>query len=295
VTYPQFYELPDGDLLFLYRDGMSGNGNLMLNRYHTARGEWTPVARNFVDGQDERNGYPNLLAVDAQGGLHLSWCWRETPDVATNHDLCYARSSDGGFTWEQSDGTPLPLPITQDNAEYARRIPQNSKLINQCSMAVDADGNPIMATYWQPEGAPAPQYQIVYHDGARWIDWQVGERTLDFALSGPGSRRIPVSRPLVLVGPKSRRLYLVFRDEERGGGVSVAVCSDPQREKWRIRELTDESLGFWEPAIDFALWHAEEKLHLLVQYAGQGDQETLEDVPPQMVSVLTWTPPRPRR
>lgn len=28
LTYPEFYRLPDGNLLFLYRDGSSGNGNL---------------------------------------------------------------------------------------------------------------------------------------------------------------------------------------------------------------------------------------------------------------------------
>jgi hypothetical protein len=31
VTYPEFYDLPGGGLLFLYRDGSSGNGDLMLN------------------------------------------------------------------------------------------------------------------------------------------------------------------------------------------------------------------------------------------------------------------------
>jgi len=30
VTYPEFYRFPNGDLLFLYRDGASGRGNLML-------------------------------------------------------------------------------------------------------------------------------------------------------------------------------------------------------------------------------------------------------------------------
>ena len=56
--------------------------------------------------------------------MHLSWCWRETFDVATNHDLCYARSADGGNTWTRSDGTPYQIPINADTAEYALRIPQ---------------------------------------------------------------------------------------------------------------------------------------------------------------------------
>jgi hypothetical protein len=32
VTYPEFHALPGGDLLFLYRDGGSGGGNLAMNR-----------------------------------------------------------------------------------------------------------------------------------------------------------------------------------------------------------------------------------------------------------------------
>ncbi|MEP7267824.1 MAG: BNR-4 repeat-containing protein, partial [Saprospiraceae bacterium] len=33
VTYPEFYRLPNGNLLFLYRDGSSGNGNLIINQF----------------------------------------------------------------------------------------------------------------------------------------------------------------------------------------------------------------------------------------------------------------------
>lgn len=33
VTYPEFYNMPDGNILFLYRDGRSGKGNLVMNRY----------------------------------------------------------------------------------------------------------------------------------------------------------------------------------------------------------------------------------------------------------------------
>jgi len=35
------------------------------------------------------------MCTDSGGTLHLSWVWRETGDVATNHDMAYAKSSDG--------------------------------------------------------------------------------------------------------------------------------------------------------------------------------------------------------
>jgi hypothetical protein len=35
VTYPKFQTLPDGDVLFLFREGGSGNGDWYLHRYDT--------------------------------------------------------------------------------------------------------------------------------------------------------------------------------------------------------------------------------------------------------------------
>ena len=96
VTYPEFYNLADGDLLFLYRHGHSGNGNTMLNRYDVATGKWSIVQHPLISGEGERNAYTNQIAVDSKGAWHISWCWRESADVASNHDICYARSSTGG-------------------------------------------------------------------------------------------------------------------------------------------------------------------------------------------------------
>jgi len=48
VTYPEFYNLPDGDLLFLYRDGGSGNGNTMLNRYDVKTQKWSAVQHPLI-------------------------------------------------------------------------------------------------------------------------------------------------------------------------------------------------------------------------------------------------------
>ncbi|HEY4108812.1 BNR repeat-containing protein, partial [Puia sp.] len=57
VTYPEFYRLPTGDLLFLYRDGASGNGNLILDRYDTKTGTWTRMQDKLIDGEGKRNAY----------------------------------------------------------------------------------------------------------------------------------------------------------------------------------------------------------------------------------------------
>jgi hypothetical protein len=290
VTYPEFYNLPDGDLLFLYRDGSSGNGNLIMNRYKVKLKRWIRVHDNLIDGEGQRNAYWQM-AVDSKGDLHLSWVWRETPDVATNHDMCYAKSLDGGRTWRKSTGASYTLPITAATAETIWPIPQRSELINQTSMVVDAKGNPYIASYWRPEAATSPQFFVIYRNGGRWHVSQVSRRTTAFSLSGQGTRRIPISRPQIVVTRESG-VHVLFRDVERGSVVSVASCNDVKLGNWKIRDLTNEPVGMWEPTLDSMMWKTKGELHLLVQNVGQGEAESLENVTPQMVSVLEWKPRR---
>ena len=33
LSYPEFYRMPNGNLIFFYRDGGSGNGSLVMNQY----------------------------------------------------------------------------------------------------------------------------------------------------------------------------------------------------------------------------------------------------------------------
>jgi hypothetical protein len=291
VTYPEFYKMPDGDLLFLYRSGASGQGNLVLNRYRVKDKAWTQVQDVLVDGEGQRNAYWQAN-LDAQGTFHLSWVWRETGDVASNHDIGYARSRDGGLTWEKSTGEAYKMPITQATAEYALRIPQKSELINTTSMSADGKGNPYIATYWRPAGTGVPQYHLVYHNGQQWQSVQVSQRQRPFSLSGGGTKKIPMSRPQVVVHQTGSRrsAYMIFRDVERDDKVSVSVCNDLAKGIWTVADLTSYGVGHWEPTYDTELWKEKKQLHLFVQKVGQGDGETLENLAPQPVTILEWRP-----
>ncbi len=279
VTYPEFYSMPNGDLLFFYRDGASGNGNLVLNRYDLKTAKWTRVQDNLVDGEKARNAYPQI-AVDTRGSIHVSWVWRESGDVATNHDLCYARSTDGGKTWTRSNGEKYQIPINASTAEYVWRIPQKSELINQTSMAADADGNPYIATYWRSADSSVPQYRLVYFDGKVWRASQVSDRKTPFSLSGGGTKRIPISRPQVIVDSSKgkRRVIVIFRDEERGSRVSAAISTDLSNDRWNIVDLDNADVGMWEPSFDQNLWNRSKTLNIFVQKVGQGDGEKLEQL-----------------
>jgi hypothetical protein len=294
VTYPEFYGLPGGELLFFYRDGSSGNGNLVLNRYDVRTRVWRRVHSNLIDGEGKRNAYWQA-AIDRQGEVHLSWVWRETGDVTTNHDIAYAKSADCGVTWQKTTGETYSLPIDEARAEYAVRIPQNSELANQTSMAIDYWGRPYIANFWRDEPGAVPQYRLVMHDGAKWQTRQVGQRTLDFHRKGGGTKRPPISRPLLLLDSNEQRTqaYVLFRDQERGAKISVAKTSDPWSGDWTFTDLTAESTGQSDPMIDPDVWQGRKEIHLLTQFVGQGDGEKEEEVPPQTIAVVEWTPRLP--
>lgn len=283
VTYPEFYTMPNGDLLFAYRLGKSGQGNLVLNRYDVKHSTWNRLQDVLIDGEGERNAYWQIC-VDNRGTIHVSWVWRETSAVETNHDLCYARSVDGGVTWQKSTGERYTLPINQDNAEYAYRIPQNSELINQTSMSVDVKGNPYIATYWRDAGDSIPQYRVVYKSDGEWKMQCVSRRKTPFSLSGRGTKMIPIARPQIAIDKK--KIYYVFRDVERGSRVSMAFTRNLSHPGWQVCDLTSFDVDAWEPSYDTNLWNKRHKLHIFVQKTSQGDGEKVKLSAPQPVYVM---------
>lgn len=117
-----------------------------------------------------------------------------------------------------------------------------------------------------------------------------GSAPRPFASAGAGRSAFRSrDRRSVLAG-RDGAVYVVFRDFERGDGIFVAISKDPDRAGWGIRELYAPPVGLWEPAYDPVAWQRDGQLHLFVQRVGQGDGETLEELPPQPVSILEWVP-----
>lgn len=285
VTYPEFYNMPNGDLIFFYRSGESGRGNLVINSYNVKSKKWSQLQSNLIDGENKRSAYWQAC-VDAKGFIHVSWVWRETWGVETNHDLCYARSDDGGVTWKKSSGEKYSLPITLATAEYALKIPQKSNLINQTSMTTDGLGNPFVVNYWNDDNE-IPQFQVVYLNNKNWKKVNTGFREVKFILGGGGTKRIPISRPSVIVEDinSDKQVSILFRDEERKNRVSVAqtFLNDIS---WKITDLTEYSVGQWEPNYDVALWKRKKELHVFLQDVTQIDGEGVATNNSSMVKSL---------
>ncbi len=291
VSYPEFYRQPNGNLMFYYRDGGSGNGNLVINKYDINTRSWTRVHSNLLDGQGQRNAYWQTC-IDRYGHIHLSWTWRESPDVSSNHDLCYAKSEDEGETWIKSDASKYPLPITLSDAEIIVRIPQKSELINQTSMTSDTKGMPYIASYWKSSRTGIPQFHLIFNSNKGWQTRSLESRTTNFTLDGMGTKSIPISRPQILswTENKTNKVALIFRDEQRGNKVTLAHTTAKSFKKWKIIDLIQHDLGRWEPTLDPDLWQSKSFLNLYMQKVDQIDTEGLSDSDPTPVEILTWKP-----
>lgn len=270
LTYPEFHTMANGDLLFFCRNGVSGNGNMVLKRYVLKEGKWVTIQSNLIDGEGKRNAYWQAWVAN-DDKIYISWVWRDNADVASNHDICFACSKDGGETWMKTTEDVYDLPITEANAEVAWAVPCGSELINQTSMTSDREGRPLIATYWRDKDSEVPQYRIVWHDGVKWNMRYVGKRTIPFTLAGRGTKMVPVSRPLILC--ESGKPRLIFRDEEWRGRVLTALAEDKGATHWIISEFTDFAVDAWEPTFDENLWKQEGRLHLFLQTTHQGDGE----------------------
>jgi hypothetical protein len=118
VTYPRFFYDRLGRLLFSYRSGTCGNGNILVNRFEPEQQRWVrhldvPLFAG-VQADDDRAAY-HRFAKDAQGNFHFVWMWRWTPQVETCHQLCYATTPDL-VHWKNAAGQTVALPFRPDMA-----------------------------------------------------------------------------------------------------------------------------------------------------------------------------------
>ncbi len=320
VTYPQFLKLPDGDLLFLFREGASGSGDTYLNRWDTATKAWDNVHRSgntqlpFIKGTGwtpDYNAYPNMPQLGGDGDeLTLTWCWRYNSGspageegYQTNNNIAFARSTDAGVTWQRFDGTPYTLPISRSGesgnpataAQHIVSIPEGSSLINQASMCLDSAGNPVIGTWWAPETAAGNyrrQYMVVFrHDNGTWQTRPVSNRTVDPTGTKYSETYVrDLGRPIV-VRDDQDRIIMAYRDNQGSNGLTIVhslpKAQDPDRLVWIEFDLTSDNLGNYEPIIDNELWDRERQLHFLYQ-ASAGEGYTPPANNAARFSILEW-------
>ncbi len=216
-TYPQFLRGPDGELIFTYRIGGSGDGDQVFNTYDTSTRTWRRLLdAPLLSGGGEMNAYFTGPVRDPDGVFHLCWVWRDTPDCATNHDLSYARSRDL-VHWQTSSGKPLRLPITLRTGEVVDPVPIHGGMINgNTRLGFDSRKRPVISYHKFDEQGFTQIYNARLEDG-RWKIHQVSDWSYRWEFQGGGS--IPFEIRLSAVAPVEGGLRQSFSNPKHGSGI----------------------------------------------------------------------------
>ncbi|MCK5704551.1 MAG: BNR repeat-containing protein, partial [Cyclobacteriaceae bacterium] len=187
-TYPHFMNTKEGELIFHYRDGGSGNGNEIYNIYSCATKKWSRMLDvPLTDGQGLMNAYQTQPIVMSDGWYHVYWVWRDTPDCSTNHDLSYMKSPDLK-NWYNAFGEPVELPATLDKRlVIVDPIPVKGGIINLAAkLCLDEKNKPIFA-YHKYDAEGNLQFYTASLKGKKWISKQITDWDYRWEFSGNGS------------------------------------------------------------------------------------------------------------
>ena len=185
ITYPRFWQTPNGGLQFCYRRGGSGNGDRMLVDYNPADRTWKNTRQidsgkglfeDALGKSESRCSYPNGYDYGPNGNLHATWVWREDSQ-GSNHDLMYAYSTDQGKTWLNNNGEVFTEPpgVNSPGLKVVD-IGREYGLMNTHGQAVDSQGR------------------------IHVVMWHCSDESLEKAGSKPGDRWV---RVLVCLGTRS--------------------------------------------------------------------------------------------
>lgn len=295
VCYPFFlHPAEKGEAFyFLYRNGVSGNGEIRLKRYDTTTRIWHDDEQAILSGMLHHpwNSNPYLQTPVMRGGdsIHLFTTWR-THALGEKHrvnniNLDYLHSCDGGRSWHTSRAQPLRRPVTQVNGETAVAIPPGSNLMNQSGAAIDRKGMPL-TVYYADDVHGVPQYYVTRLREGGWQTVMLSARKEPFALEGGGTLQLPISRPEVVVLPDNRPLVLYRADTTKHCIVGMALNEATLKPEEEF-VLTDP-VGFAEPVIDRARWETEGVLTIFVQCNEQPMNEGTPKDASMPVTLKDW-------
>ncbi|MBW8017559.1 MAG: hypothetical protein FVQ82_15380 [Planctomycetes bacterium] len=219
ATYPKFLTDLQGELVFNYRDGGSGNGRRIYNKYDRKTRSWSRLLdKPLFDGQGKRNAYPMGPVRGSDGLFHVVWVWRDTPDCATNHNLSYAKSKDM-LHWQTALGGKIQLPMTLGNKSLiVDPIESGGGIINGCHrLFFDTDNRPVITYHKSDANGNMQIYAARFEEGA-WAVRQLTEWSKPVKFSGRGSMGFIGIKISGLTRVKPGILTMTYRHRDYGNG-----------------------------------------------------------------------------
>jgi hypothetical protein len=217
VTYPRFLRSGDGRLYFHYRDGKSGAGSTLLNRYDEDSKSWTRVLPEALfDGGGEMSAYLSGFVVGPDGLFHLVWMWRDTPSGATNHDISYARSPDLAH-WTNAAGEDVAVPFTPDTPGVVVDPVRAGEGLAGTSFGVgwDTRDRPVVSYVKYGPAENSQAFNTRFEDGS-WRIHQTSAWKYRWDLEQTGSLQTEVGVYPIVLGCGGRLLQNYDHIEEDG-------------------------------------------------------------------------------
>ena len=154
VTYPFFIRLHSGQIMFAYRNGVSGNGDHYVN--FLQNGQWTDHRMIFNGTNTSKSAYCCGMIGDFNGVFYNSYtgdydlffAWRDNHDPMSTGKLCYMRTKDFKQFYNISNES-VSLPVQSTN-------------INIIIDAVDYNGG-LINSFWRVLQAGSSGTLFCYH------------------------------------------------------------------------------------------------------------------------------------
>lgn len=269
VTYPRFWQTPDGALQFCYRIAGSGNGHRMIVDYDPKKNKWSGTRqidsnKGTYGNSSSRGSYPNGYTYGPKGNLHTTWVWRERSDSA-NHDLMYAYSENNGKTWLNNHGKKITGPAALKTPGITVvTINEAYGLINTTGQDIDSKGNlHTVLRHCDDQSLAAAGSK----PGAERFGPNAAHRYFHY-FRKPDSkwetRKLPTvagSRPKVLID-KNDNTYLIF--QKSGKLIIMAATASSSWQDWQVIHTETGSFGN-EILADYYRWKNSGILSVLVQ------------------------------
>ena len=278
ITYPKFWQTPDGALQFSYRHKGAGNGIRMLVDYDPNTSTWgkaRPIdsKKGAYGKSSSRCSYPNGYTYGPKGNLHTTWVWRERTQTG-NHDLMYAYSEDGGTSWLNNNGEKLAGPAAVDSPGITVvTIPEQYGLMNTHGQAVDTKGR-IHTVMWHTndeslQAAGSKPGAVLWGppEARRYFHYF---RTTDGSWETRELPGVAGTRPKVFFD-QADNAYLIF--QKAGDLIIMGATASTTWNDWQVIHTEKGPFGN-EMLLDFYRWKQTGILSILAQESPQGYEPT---------------------
>lgn len=178
VTYPKFFYNNEGDLLYSYRSGSCGNGNILVKRFLPETMEWELYLKEAlfegIEPNDDRAAYHQFVK-DSEGNFHFLWIWRWTPMVETSHQICYATTPDL-INWKNAAGEEISLPHRPDDEKLiVDPTPTKGGMSNARYRIILTPDEKPLAGYVKYDEEGLTQFYLAHFKNGNWVSKQISD------------------------------------------------------------------------------------------------------------------------